>query len=203
VEDTYLNYLGRMAVCSEAAYRKIFGKAPVDNCYYVLLDGYDRAAFETMLANTSGGFVAEASNYYMTQLKGTLMLYNIIVVISIGIAVIMSFIILTNLASIFLNRKKKELIVMRINGFSIRETINYLVKETVVTALGGLLLGILIGVIMTPFFIGIIEPPDCTYIRSTHWNAWLIAFIVEGIFTVIINGSVFRRVRTLNFHEIM
>ncbi len=203
VENTYLNYLGRMAVCSEAAYRKIFGKAPVDNCYYVLLDGYDRAAFETMLSNTSGGFVAEASNYYMTQLKGTLMLYNIIVVISIGIAVIMSFIILTNLASIFLNRKKKELIVMRINGFSIRETINYLVKETVVTSLGGLFLGILIGVLMTPFFIGIIEPPDCTYIRSTHWNAWLIAFIVEGIFTIIINGSVFRRVHKLNFHEIM
>ena len=65
------------------------------------------------------------------------------------------------------------------------------------------ILGILIGVLMTPFFIGIIEPPDCTYIRSTHWNAWLIAFIVEGIFTIIINGSVFRRVHKLNFHEIM
>ena len=203
VEDTYLNYLGRMAVCSEAAHRKIFGKAPVDNCYYVLLDGYDRAAFESMLKDLSGGFVAEASNYYMTQLRGTLMLYNIIVVISIGIAVIMSFIILTNLASIFLNRKKKELIVMRINGFSIRETINYLVKETVVTSLGGLILGVIVGALMSPIFIGIIEPPDCTYIRSTHWNAWLIAFIVEGIFTIIINGTVFRRVRKLDFHEIM
>ena len=203
VADSFLNHLGRMAVCSKESYREIFGQEPVNNCYYVLLNGYDRAAFENLLASVQGNFVAEVSDYYIGQLKGTIMLYNTIVVISISIAVIMSFIILTNLANIFLNRKKKELIVMRINGFSIRETINYLTKETIITSLSGLILGIIIGILLTPIMLRIIEPPDCTFIRSIHWNAWLIAFILEGFFTIIINGSVFRKVYTLNFHEIM
>ncbi len=203
VQDVFLNHLGRLCICSENSYRTIFGTDPTANCYYVLLNGYDGAAFENMLAGMDGGFVAQRSNYFLDSMKGTFMLYNVIVVISIGIAVIMSFIILTNLANIFLNRKKKELIVMRINGFSIKETINYLTKETIITSLSGLLLGILVGIFMTPPLLSIIEPSDCTFIRSTHWNAWLIAFLLEGAFTIVINGSVFRKVRTLNFRDIL
>ncbi len=203
VVDYFRCYLGRMAVCSSAGYRKIFGRDPVPNCYYVLLNNTDRASFETLVSSASGNFVAERADYFLDSLSGTFMLYNVIVIISIAIAVIMSFIILTNLANIFLNRKKKELIVMRINGFSIRQAINYLTKETIVTSVAGLLLGVLIGIFLTPHLLRIIEPADCIFIRSTHWKAWLIATLMEGAFTIIINASVFHKVHKLNFHEIM
>ena len=203
VDGIYLNYIGRNGICSKSAYQEIFHEDPVNNCYFVLLNGADEKSFLSMLASMEGSFVTERSDYYLNHLHGTFMLYNIIVVISISIAVIMSFIILTNLANIFLNRKKKELIVMRINGFSIKQTINYLTKETIITSVCGLILGVIFGILLTPPLLKIIEPTDCTFVRSIHWNAWLIAFLIEGLFTIVINGSVFRKVYHLDFREIL
>ncbi len=203
VSGQFLNYQGRVVVCSEEAYEEIFGDRPVTNCYYVLLNGADAATLSHLVGSVSSGFAMEKVDSYLDFLTGTFMLYNIIVVISITIAVIMSFIILTNLANIFLNRKKKELIVMRINGFSIKQAIDYLKKETIITAAVGLLLGLLIGIVLTPALIRILEPEDAMFVRSTHWIAWIIAVALEALFTFVINASVFQKVKKLNFHDIL
>ena len=203
VKDTYQYYIGRMAICTEESYRVIFGKEPTANCYYANLNGMDGKAFESMVTSMPGTFTAESSDYFMENMEGSFLLYNVIVIISIAVAVIMTFIILTNLANIFLNRKKKELIVMRINGFSIRETINYLAKETVLTSVSGVVLGLLIGILITPSLLTILEPDDCQFILSTHWNAWVIALLMECGFIVLIYTNVFRKVFHLDFHEIM
>ena len=68
--------------------------------------------------------------------------------------------ILTNLANIFVTRKKKELIVMRINGFSIKQTINYLARETVITIIIGLIIGLAIGIPLGFVAMNIMEPVE-------------------------------------------
>ena len=130
-------------------------------------------------------------------------LYNIIVFVTTGIAIIMSFMILTNLANIFLNRKKTELTVMRINGFSIKQTKGYLARETVVTTAAGVVLGVLLGSVFTPFIIKTVEQPDLQFIRTFHPAAWVAAVVMEVVFAVIINSLVFRKVRNLNFRDVV
>ena len=203
VAGEFLNYQGRMGFISLKGYEEIFHQKPESNCYYVRLNGYDPSTFPDLLFSVSDGFSPETVNYFLSYLRGTIMIYDIIVAISIFIAVVMSFIILTNLASIYINRKKKELIVMRINGFTIGETIRYLSKEAIVTGVIGLLSGVVIGIVVTPYLIRILEPADAMFVRSTHWPAWIIAVLTEGAFDLIINVFVFRRVRTLNFHDIL
>ena len=41
IEGVYLNYIGRNGICTKAGYREIFKEDPVDNCYFVLLNGTD------------------------------------------------------------------------------------------------------------------------------------------------------------------
>ena len=202
ISGIYLNYLGRTALCSETAYREIFGTAPVHNCYYIQLNGADEEAFKTKLAEISPEFSPERADAFLNSMKGSFMLYNLIVAISIGIAVIMSFIILTNLANIFLSRKKKELTVMRINGFTIGQTIIYLARETVITVAVGLVLGVLFGLILAPFLVRILEPQDCQFIRSANWTAWIIAVVLETLFAFGINFRVFRKVKDLTFRDV-
>ena len=84
-------------------------------------------------------------------------MYNLIVIVTTAIAILMSAMILSNLANIFLNRKKTELTVMRINGFSIKQTKGYLTRETVVTTAIGILLGVIAGVIAAPLIIRALE----------------------------------------------
>ena len=78
----------------------------------------------------------------------------------------MSFMILTNLANIFLNRKKTELTVMRINGFSIKQTKGYLARESVITTAAGVAIGVLAGAIAAPFIIKLMEQPDIQFVRT-------------------------------------
>ena len=114
----------------------------------------------------------------------------------------MSVMILSNLANIFLNRKKTELTVMRINGFSIKQTKGYLSKETIVTTAAGLILGVLVGAIATPFVIKAMEQPDLQFIRSFHVIAWVAAVAIETLFSLVINSLVFRKVKDLNFRDV-
>ena len=110
--------------------------------------------------------------------------------------------ILTNLANIFLNRKKTELIVMRINGFSIKKTIGYLAKETVLTTIIGVALGVTCGAIFTPLLIRVMEQPDLQFIRTFHPLAWIIAVILEAAFAITVNSIVFNKVKKLNLKDI-
>ena len=202
VAGTITNYAGRLALCSDTAYQEIFGTAPVPNCYYATMNGADEAAFQTALAEISHHFSPERADYFRDTLQGSFMLYNLIVAISIGIAIIMSFIILTNLANIFINRKKKELTVMRINGFSIKQTIHYLTRETIITVAVGLILGLVLGIILAPLLIRILESNDAQFIRSTNWYAWTVAVIMEAVFAFGINLTVFQKVKKLTFRDV-
>ena len=110
--------------------------------------------------------------------------------------------ILTNLANIFLNRKKTELTVMRINGFSIKQTKGYLAKESVITAALGIILGVAVGSILTPRIIYMVQLDDVEFVRSFHPEAWIIAVVLEALFAVITYSLVFRKVKNLNFRDI-
>ena len=197
------NYLDRLAVCSPESYREIFGTDPVCNAYYLKLNGMNETEFLEQIKAISPDFTVKRADDFLHLYNTGFVMYNAIVMISILIAIIMSFIVLTNLASIFLNRKKTELIVMRINGFTQNEALIYLSKETLLTILIGLAAGVLFGTALSYLLIRIVEPTDAQFARHVHVFAWVIAVLLEGSFAFLINWNVFRRVRKLNFRDIM
>lgn len=111
--------------------------------------------------------------------------------------------ILTNLANIYVSRKKKELIVMRINGFSIHKTIQYLARETIETTVLGLTLGVVAGILGNETVMRLLEQPDVQFIRTFNPLAWIIAVGLESLFAIIIYSTAFARVKHLNFREIL
>ena len=110
--------------------------------------------------------------------------------------------ILTNLSNIYLNHEKTELTVMRINGFSIRQTRGYLAKETIITTAAGIVLGVIAGAIITPPLIAKIQQPDLEFIKSFQVQAWALAVGLETLFSIVINTLVFRKIKDLNFRDI-
>ena len=197
----FQNYIGRDIVISSDGYEKIFGKYE-PNCYFINLNGADGEVLQTELLNVSQEISFTPKDSVKAQFEAVALLYNVTVFITTGIAIIMSFMILTNLANIFLNRKKTELIVMRINGFSIKKTIGYLAKETVLTTIIGVALGVTCGAIFTPLLIRVMEQPDLQFVRSFHPLAWVIAVILEAAFAITVNSIVFNKVKKLNLKDI-
>jgi len=202
VKGYFSNYVGRVIVVSPAAYKSIFGKKNEINSYYVRLDGADGAELKNkLLAVTDEISFAEKSDFKAT-LDSASQLYNIMVVVITGMAILISFMILTNLSNIFLNRRKTELSVMRVNGFSVKQAKGYLRKETVITTAAGLALGVVLGALLTPPVMTMLQQPDMELVKSFHTVAWVSAVAIETVFALLINSLVFSKVKKLNLRDI-
>ena len=196
------NYLGRMIIMSRSAYEDAFNREAVDNCYYIKLNGADFDLIKNSIDGVNFDLSYFLADSMTLKFKPMLTMYNVVVILMISFAILMSFMILTNLANIFINRKKKELIVMRINGYSISKTRNYLLKETVITTVTGLVLGATIGALTLSPIVGFLQQPDTQFLKTFNPKAWVLAILIETVFAVIVYGITFKKIEKLDFREI-
>ncbi len=202
ITGTFINYVGRTVVASPAAYKSIFGEANDNNCFYVKLNGADEKKLEDELLAVTDNVSFEVNGEFKSKFESVSQLYSIIVAVTTGIAIIISFMILTNLANIYLTRKKTELTIMRVNGFRIKEARGYLSRESIVTTVCGLLLGVALGAVLTPIAIAQLQQPDLEFVKTFQPFAWGLAVGLETLFTVVINSAVYRKVKDLNLRDI-
>lgn len=203
ISSLYTNYIGRNALMSDEAYEKVFEKKFVPNCCYVkAAEGSDAEEIKAGLMAVNEDITFSETSADVKGLRSIQNLYDIIVYVTSAIAILMSFMILTNLANIFLNRKKTELSVMRVNGFSIRQARGYLAKEAVITTIIGLIIGCALGAVTAYIGILILEPNELQFDRGYHPLAWILAAGIEGLFAFIIYGISFRKVKKLNLRDI-
>jgi ABC-type lipoprotein release transport system permease subunit len=202
VKGYFTNYYGRMSIASPAVYKSIFGEYGDANSYYIKLEGADEDEVKDKLLAVTDGISFSGKSSIKVQLESSSQLYNIMVVVITAMAIFISFMILTNLSNIFLNRRKRELSVMRVNGFSVRQARGYLSKETVVTTIAGLVLGVILGAILTPPVITILQATDLALVKDFNVIAWAFAVGIETIFAIVINSLVFRKVKDLDLKDI-
>ena len=202
IAGVYINYYGRTTIISRTAYEKLFGEAAKNNLYLIHLNGADKEALLQKLREVVPELVTDSGeklNQDFAGLKGS---YDTIVLLLTAMAIMMSIFILTNLTNIFISRRRKELIVMRVNGFSQRQCIGYLVRETLTTSILGFVLAIIMGSAIGLFMVRLLEEPTSMLDRSIQPMAWVIAVLMEGVFAFCIDAWVFRKVKDLKVTEI-
>ena len=172
---------------SRSAYEKAFDKKAIDNCYYIRLNDADFDLIKQKIDTVNYDLAYFSADSMTLKFRPLLSMYNIIVILMISFAIMMSFMILTNLANIFINRKKTELIVMRINGYSISKTKNYLLMETIITTVVGLILGAVLGTVSFGPIISFLQQPDTQFVKSFNPKAWILAVVIESIFAIIVS----------------
>ena len=202
IKGTFYNYAGKIIVTSPSGYKSIFGTDHEANCLYVNLDGKDAGKIRGDLLEVTDNISFSDADEFRSIFDSVSAIYNIIVLLMTGMAILISFMILANLANIFINRKKTELIVMRVNGFSVGQTIGYLAREAVITAAAGIILGVIAGALVAPIIIRSMMASDVQFYNVIHVNAWLIAAGLEALFALVVDATVFRKVKDLNLRDI-
>ena len=192
------NYIGRVIFLSEETFLDVFGAEEAPDTLLIRLNGRDRDDFADMLTDRFPGVII----YFPDSMPGLYSCltdaFDALIYVLIILSVVMSFFVLMNLVNIFVSRRKMELIIMDINGFSYRERIGYLLRETVATTVLGLIFGVLFGIVMTDPLVRIIESPDTMCVRSVNWPAWAIGVVAETIFALAINLYAFRSVKNFS-----
>lgn len=202
VAGVFKNFIGLPIVMSSGYYAAQFGKDMTPNTFFVRLNGADKDALLTALEETWGLISWTPSDGNREAFEAATASINSVDALLITIAAIMAGVVLLNLTDTFFMQKKRELIIMRINGFTGGELVGYLLRETVFTTAIGILLGIVAGCGIGYYIVRSVELPYTQFDRSIDFAAWIFAAGITALFAVVINAIVLRKVKQLKLTDI-
>lgn len=189
----YLSY--NMIVTTEAYYETIMG-TEVDDCVLLLkgnIDGlYDKV-------NSMDGFLTLKDN---SDLRIDTKTYDLIVMICIILSAIMALLVQLNQIVMHINRKSRELAVMRINGFTLKETKSFVYKDNIILTVVGMLFGWGAGLVFAEIVITMLESTRHHYIHEPSILACLCATCIGVAFAIGVNVIALRRINRLNLTNV-
>ncbi len=202
VTGIYNTYRGRVFYLSDKAYHEIFSENAVPNCFFVKLNGKGSSDLIAAVHHTKGYLTITDIETELMQLEEVSSAMGVLVIIMIVIAGLMAFFILMNLSGSYMIHKKKELTIMRINGYTAKECIRYAATELIVTTILGILIGLLIGTPLGYWIQLMMEMPDSQLVRGVNVGSILFSILITAIFSLIINSLALNKVKTLKLSDI-
>ena len=121
-------------------------------------------------------------------------LFDIVAYLVLAFSLILSFMILLNLSNIQVLRRMRELLTLRVNGFSNGQVIGYLAREVAVTTIIGIILGVAVGIPISILCIRTMETTGFMYVINVYPSAWIVAALSCLLFAFLINSIAFRKI---------
>ena len=199
---TYENYTGQRLYMDNEYYKTVFGEDPRVNKCMVKCSPDDKDALKADLEKCSYITSVESSDETrkdFTAYSGSL---NALLILILVVAILMAAIIISNLTFMYIDKKKTEIIVMRINGFSFKEVRTYLLNESLFTTFIGIVIGLLGGSLLASSIIMSFEKPHLQLYKGINLKAWLMSTLVTVIFTLVINLLALRKVKKMQLTDI-
>lgn len=195
-------YLGQTVVLGPEGYREIFGSESTVNVLLSRLNGQDPEKLTAGLKKIEGYETLNRSDFLKVMFNSYSDLLAIMMVLLIAAAGLMSAVILTNLVNICILQKKRELTIMRVNGFTTKEVKNYITREAFLTSAAGVLLGTGIGLLQFRSIMPALGRSYTAFITTPNLIAILIAAAVTVLFTLVIYRIALRKVKDLKLSDV-
>ncbi len=191
------------AVVSPKLYESEFGTAPKANALYVDSNGHSASEIAGLLKEVSGVFsVEDDAEANSTAFRAFSNISNTVVAVYIVLSVVMAIVVLLNLNTMFIDEKKRELIVLMINGFSVKDAKRYIYNDTIVLTIIGVILGAILGTIMGIFTVASIELSSAVVMKEVVWRAVAIGVVGSALLSFIMSAVALRRVSRFNLTDI-
>ena len=197
----YTNYIGLYAFMSRETYTSVFGKEPVNNTYLIRTNGADYTEFSDKVSKVKGFMSISDIEKLSETIKALTKPLDLISLIFIGIAGMMAYFILLNLVNMYVNQKKKELTIMRINGFTVKETIRYVSLELIVSTVLGIIIGLASGALLGYRILNLLEGSNMYLVKTVQIAALGIAALVTGIYSFLVSTWALRKVKHLKLTD--
>ena len=198
------HYLSSMqVVMTPSYYQHLMGWAAQSNTLYLRYGAADRNAVAQKLQTTEGYFsLTDESAKWIAKFQefsGSVML---VVYIGLSLSVTMALLVLLNLNIVCVNEKTNELVVMRINGFSIRAVKAYLYRDNIVLTALGILGGVGIGLALGRCVLEILQKIGDNFYTTPNLTDCLIGAGLAALFSLATNLIALRRVNTLSVSDL-
>ena len=202
VAGIYENYTGQKLYMDTEYYKSVFDEEPEFNKCMVKCSDSDKESLKSELEACSYVHSVEDSDADRGEFKAYTKSLNALLVLINFVAILMAAIIISNLTFMYVNQKKVEIIIMRINGYSFGEVRRYLLEESIFTTVLGIILGLLMGSFLGSSIIRSFEKPHLQLHKSINFKAWLMSTLITVIFSLVINFLALRKVKKMQMTDI-
>lgn len=193
VIDHYLPY--HQMITSVDYYEEVMGEK-ADKCIFLLKGNID--GLYEKVKNQDGFLSLKDNSEYLIPFESI----NLVIIICFVFSAILAVLVLLNQMNMYINRKSRELAVMRINGYTLKETKNFVSRDNIVLVILGLIVGCGIGIPLAQFEVMIMETGTRRYITSPDMLACFLSVLICIVFALIINKIALRKINNLNLTNV-
>ncbi len=198
-DGIFKNFYGYYIFMPKDCFTSVFGNNIVYNTLLIRSDDKELASY---LKDNHPSFTYTVLAELPEEFYGLRHLFKILVLVMLSLSVTISVFVLLNLVNIFVYRRSDELIIMGIHGFGHKRQVRYLLRETLVTTILGILTGAVLVSLFTDYLVRTVECGNVMFVRNINIPALICAGLLESFFALLINLFSFRRIRKLDLKDI-
>ena len=207
VAGIFEHFIGNPMVMSDAYYEKTFGMPADINMYVLRLpeSAEKPAALQTLnerFQKVQGFDSITTAEDARSMFDASTSVVDALVMLFIVLAIAMAGVVLLNITNMYVLQKKNELTIMRINGFTVKQTIHYVIRETVITTFLGIFFGVGLGSGLAYKIIRTMEKQFLQFDRSLSFTAWAVGILMTLGLIILVNGVALRPVKNLKLRDI-
>ncbi|GHU85387.1 ABC transporter permease [Spirochaetia bacterium] len=200
------NYVGSMVYIGGEAWRKAFGELSSYPTLFVQtgIDSapeQDAAIVEILASDTVAGaeFTARTQESYNNLLASISFVVLILILAAGGLAVI----VLYNLTNININERSRELATLRVLGFHQGEAAAYIFREITILSIVGTGAGLILGIPLHAFMIGVAETPELMFGRTIAPASFVLSAIFTLLFSAAVDLLMLKKIRNIKMADSM
>ena len=203
IAGVFTNHFGNLLFFSNAGYEKAFETEAVRNCFLVRLGDMALSVLEAKVENVPGLIEVRDAAAERVRFDSFSSILNLVILMLLGLAGVMAYFIVMNLSVTYIHRKTKELTIMRINGFTVRECVIYVSWDLVITTLFGILLGLAGGHFLGQAILPVTEGPYMQFVHEPDPRSYLFSALITAGFSALISSAALRRVKYLKLSDVI
>ncbi len=200
----FKSYLQRTQVLmTKNSYERVFNEIPTNNAFLLDTNFKGISDFETQLNSVSGYLLTQ--NYYKDSKDSfdvLSIICNVIIVLYLSFSVLMAFLVLMNLLSLYIEEKKNELITLMINGYSRKHAEKYIYFDTAIITAFGSLLGAIFGVVFGLLSLRAIASHSTYFLMEVDIISCIIGIVLTCILSFIITVLSLKKIKKFKINDI-
>lgn len=191
------NYVCHFLMMTPEYYLEVMNEDIKNNIYFIQLNGTDADVLEKALEAKEGYIALSGKEMGISIFNNIADSLNSVIIVMICLSAVMALIVVLNLMVMYINEKSKTLAVMRINGFSVRQTKAFINFSNVILNIVGLGVGAAVGIVLGIQIVTIIENDCVTYNRAPNFTACVIGCGICIFYSVFVGVIANRKINHL------
>lgn len=199
IADIVENYTMNFVYLSPGQYQQLWGAPAASNAFLVnLAEGAEQDALSTQLLKNNNVLAVSSSDASGRQFRDIVGSLNYIVLVLIICAGALAFVVLYNLATINVEERVREIATIKVLGFYDKEVSSYIYRESNISALMGMVAGLLLGVPFLDFIIQTAEVDAVMFNPVINKETFLFSALLTVLFTGIVNFAMHFRLKKID-----